>query len=375
MSGSGYKRPVGTLLPMRPRARFPRITLSLVVVATVVLAGTPAFSVTKAQVDRACAASSQALRDLEAAQIALNEATAELNDTYSRTEAVTAKEVTLRETVDLHQGTIRDTQDDVVDRAIELYMSGGNEFSTVFLSAGNVNELLTAQELVDAAADSDVSAIERLDALTTDTERLRGEILDARDVLRELGTEMEDRAAYLEQSRNEAEAARARLSSECAEIKAKYDAEQAAKAAAAAAARRGAAGGVGAINGFICPVAGSVSFINDWGFPRSGGRTHKGTDMFASRGTPLVAVMGGTVSISNNRLGGKTVYLNAGGFRFYYAHLDGWGDITNGQSVPKGYTIGYVGDTGNAKGTSPHLHFGIQTTQAVNPYPTVRAAC
>ncbi len=360
---------------MRQRARFPRITVSLVVMATVVLAGTPAFSVTKAQVDRACAASSQALRDLEAAQIALNDATTELNDTYSRTEAVTAKEVTLRETVDLHQDTIRETQGDVVDRAIELYMSGGNEFSAVFLSASSVNEILTAQELVDAAADSDVSAIERLDALTTDTERLRGEVMDARDELRELEDQMEDRAARLERVRNDAESARAKLSNECAEIKAKYDAEQAAKAAAAAAARRGAAGGAGAISGFICPVSGSVSFINDWGFPRSGGRTHKGTDMFAARGTPLVAVLGGTVSIGTNRLGGKSVYLKAGGFRFYYAHLDAWGDISNGQSVPKGYVVGYVGDTGNAKGTSPHLHFGIQTTQAVNPYPTVRAAC
>lgn len=360
---------------MRPRARFPRTILSLVVVATVVLAGTPAFSVTKAQVDRACAASSQALRDFEAAQIALNQATAELNDTYSRTEAVTANEVTLRETVDLHQGTIRETQDDVVGRAVELYMSGGSEFSTVFLTAGNVNELLTAQELVDAAADSDVAAIDRLDALTTDTERLREEVLEVRDELRELEAQMEDRAAYLEQARNEAEAARAKLSNECAEIKAKYDAEQAAIAAAAAAAKRGAAGGVGSINGFICPVAGSVSFINDWGFPRSGGRSHKGTDMFAARGTPLVAVMSGTVSIGTNRLGGKSVYLNAGGFRFYYAHLDAWGDISNGQSVSRGHVVGYVGDTGNAKGTSPHLHFGIQTNQAVNPYPTVRAAC
>ena len=149
-------------------------------------------------------------------------------------------------------------------------MSGGSDLSAVFFTADNVNEILTAQELVGAAADSDVSAIERLDALTTDTERLRGEVLDARDELRVLEGQMEERASYLEQVRNDAEAARARLSVECAEIKAKYDAEQAAKAAAAAAARRGAAGGVGPISGFICPVAGPVSFINDWGFPRSG---------------------------------------------------------------------------------------------------------
>ena len=90
MRGSGYNRPIGTLPGMRLRARFPRVTLSLVLVASVVLVGAPAGSVTKGEVDRACSASAQALRDLEAAQSALNTATAELNETYSRTEAVTA---------------------------------------------------------------------------------------------------------------------------------------------------------------------------------------------------------------------------------------------------------------------------------------------
>jgi murein DD-endopeptidase MepM/ murein hydrolase activator NlpD len=188
---------------------------------------------------------------------------------------------------------------------------------------------------------------------------------------------MEARAAELEAARNEAVAARDRLSDRCAELKSQYDAEQKARAAREAAARRGAAGGVGPIGGFICPVAGSVSFINDWGFPRSGGRSHKGTDMFAPRGTPLVAVLDGVATAGSNRLGGTTVHLRtAGGLRFYYAHLEAVAaGIGKGTPVSRGTVIGYVGDSGNARGGSPHLHFGITTNQPVNPFPTVRAAC
>jgi murein DD-endopeptidase MepM/ murein hydrolase activator NlpD len=373
---SGYSMSTGTLPRMRPRSRIARATVAFVVLA-IFLAGTPAWSVSKNDVDRACAASSQALRDLENAQAALETATAQLNEVYSKVEQVTADEVTLRETVDVHEAEIRETQDEVVTRAVEVYMGGGNDLQQVFFAADSVNQVLAAQEIVEAAADSDVGAIDRLDALTSETERLRGGVLEARDELRELQGQMEVRAEELESARNRAAIARDQLSGRCAELKAQYDAEQAARAAAEAARRRGAAGGAGAIPGFICPVAGPVSFINDWGFPRSGGRTHKGTDMFAPRGTPLVAVLDGTVSFGSGSLGGKTVHLRAAnGLRFYYAHLDAWAPgISSGQRVSKGTVIGYVGDTGNARGGSPHLHFGITTNQSVNPYPTVKAAC
>lgn len=373
---SGYSRSTGTLPGMRTRSRIVRAAVAFVVLA-VLIVGTPAWSVTKRDVENACAASAQALRDLENAQAALETATAELNDVYSRVESVTAKEVTLRETVDVHEAEIRETQGDVVDRAVEVYMGGGNDLQQVFFAAESVNQVLAAQEIVEAASESDVGAIERLGALTSDTERLRGEVLDARDELRDLQAQMEVRAEELEAARNQAASAREKLSGRCAELKVQYDAEQAARAAAEAARRRGAAGGAGAIAGFICPVAGPVSFINDWGFPRSGGRTHKGTDMFAARGTKLVAVLDGTVSFGSGSLGGKTVHLRAAnGLRFYYAHLDGWAPgVSSGQRVSKGTVIGYVGDTGNARGGSPHLHFGITTNQSVNPYPTVKAAC
>ena len=131
--------------------------------------------------------------------------------------------------------------------------------------------------------------------------------------------------------------------------------------------------------GGACPVAGAVSFSDSWGAPRSGGRTHKGVDMIAARGTPLVAIYSGRIyRLSNSSLGGKSVYMiSDAGDLYYYAHLDDFGDVSAGMQVPEGYVIGYNGSTGNAPSWLPHLHFEYHPGQgsAVNPYPLVKALC
>lgn len=127
--------------------------------------------------------------------------------------------------------------------------------------------------------------------------------------------------------------------------------------------------------GFLCPVGGATSFSDTWGAPRSGGRSHRGVDMFAAKGTPVVAPVGGTVRHRDNSLGGKSFYLDGDdGHRYYGAHLDSYG--ASGR-VEAGTVVGTVGNTGNARFTSPHLHFEIHPGggSAINPTPTVRAAC
>jgi murein DD-endopeptidase MepM/ murein hydrolase activator NlpD len=65
--------------------------------------------------------------------------------------------------------------------------------------------------------------------------------------------------------------------------------------------------------------------------------------------------------------------LGPGGQRHYYAHLDRYADIVTGQRVRPGTILGYVGTTGNAAGTPPHLHYGIyEAGGAINPYPLLR---
>lgn len=126
------------------------------------------------------------------------------------------------------------------------------------------------------------------------------------------------------------------------------------------------------------PVAGAtMSDIGSvWGDPRDGGRRkHEGNDIFAARGTPLLAVTdGAVVSIRESERGGKTVWLRdreGRSFTYYYAHLDSQ-LVRVGQLVERGDTVGTVGNTGNAKYTPPHLHFGIYRRGAIDPFSFIR---
>lgn len=99
--------------------------------------------------------------------------------------------------------------------------------------------------------------------------------------------------------------------------------------------------------------------------------------MFAAYGEPMYAVQAGVAVSSGNSLGGITVHLRADtGFEYYYAHLSDR-SFSGTKRVSRGETIGFNGNSGNARGTSPHLHFEIRPGGGapVNPYPTVRAAC
>jgi murein DD-endopeptidase MepM/ murein hydrolase activator NlpD len=100
--------------------------------------------------------------------------------------------------------------------------------------------------------------------------------------------------------------------------------------------------------------------------------------MFNSRNTPLVAVVDGTVRFSSNSLGGLSTHVYGDdGITYYYAHLESHPtNISSGQRVSAGTIVGYLGSSGNARFTSPHVHFEIRPNGvAVNPYPTVRHYC
>jgi len=112
------------------------------------------------------------------------------------------------------------------------------------------------------------------------------------------------------------------------------------------------------------PVAGRdmTGIRSRFGAPRDGGRReHHGVDIFAPRGTPVVAAVAGQVSrVRTSGLGGNVVWLRESGLdrRLYYAHLDRQA-VVEGAWVEPGDTLGFVGNTGNARTTPPHLHFGI----------------
>jgi murein DD-endopeptidase MepM/ murein hydrolase activator NlpD len=122
------------------------------------------------------------------------------------------------------------------------------------------------------------------------------------------------------------------------------------------------------------PVANlkSRGLSDTWQAPRSPRRRHEGIDIFAKKGTPIISATEGIVlRRGQNSLGGNVVWvLGPAGHQHYYAHLDQFADLSTGDIVQVGTVLGYVGNTGNAKTTPPHLHYGIYTDAgAVNPYP------
>ena len=134
----------------------------------------------------------------------------------------------------------------------------------------------------------------------------------------------------------------------------------------------------------VIPVAGVAprELRDSFRSPRSGGRVHKAIDIFAARGTPVVALTSGEiVRVGVDGLGGNVVRLRStsGRYEFYYAHLDRFAPgLRIGQTVARGDTLGTVGTTGNARATPPHLHFQMMLRDRdgegtpLNPYGLLR---
>lgn len=126
---------------------------------------------------------------------------------------------------------------------------------------------------------------------------------------------------------------------------------------------------------FTFPVAGfgPEAVISIFGDKRGSSRLHEGIDIKAPKGTPVVAVVDGFVErVKEGGNGGRQIYLrDARGRLFYYAHLDSW-TVEEYAAVRAGDQLGTVGDTGNARATTPHLHFEVllgKDREAIDPLP------
>lgn len=350
----------------------------LIVFAATFGAAQPAAGVTKSQVDEACASSAGQYEEYQRAYDAFVEASLAYEEVLQEQEALRAKRERVASIAQRREADMEATEREIQRLAVELYMQGGAGQPGLVLMADSLDQLLTGSEFLTAATGDAVETLDDLVALRADLERFQGELAQLDAELRQVEAE---RLTIMQQQQEAAQAERAaweKLSARCKQLRAQYEAQLAAERARRAARSGSAASGVGAISGFVCPFPGS-SFIDSWGFPRSGGRTHKGTDMMGPYGAPLVAASSGTVWVGNGGLGGRTIWLIAdNGYAYYYAHLSDWA-VSSGQRVSAGQVVGYNGDSGNARGGAPHLHFEIHPggrgAPAVNPYPTLVAAC
>lgn len=358
-----------------------RLLFLLVLLLVVAAVAQPVSSVTEDEVEAACADSAFALSLFEDAQARFDAATAAFAEVAAELEDVAYRQLGLRSLIEKRESEVHETRQAVKERAVEVYMAGGLPGTEVILATDTVSEFLVAAELLDAVSTNDLAIASELTALAADAQKLRDELVATQEQLAMLRQQADEFRVEMEQSLIDASNSYRDLSEECTRVKEEYEQQLARERAAAAARAAGAAGGLPpeATPGFICPMSEPISFINDWGFPRSGGRTHKGTDIFAAHGHPQVAVADGTIELRSGGLGGTALWINSDyGVRYYYAHLSAYAQgLSNGHKVTKGEVVGYTGTTGNAVGGAPHLHFGMEPPGGgwVNPYPTLARNC
>jgi len=344
-----------------------------------------AFSVTKEQVNAACRDSEAALNAYRAAQDEFLEASLAFEEAANDVARVERQQVNISGAIETRQKDMDAARGAALEKAVEMYMRGASGAPGLLLSLDNVSEAMTSSEMLAAASADDQASLDNLLALEAELSRFQVELTDVEAELRTVEAQRLEAVNRQETARDDSQAAFANLSERCKELNRTYEQERAAaaaKAAAEAQGKSGAAAGASAesTSGFICPITpGRSSFIDSWGFARSGGRAHKGTDMMADWNEPTLAVVDGVVSVRSGGLGGRVAWLvGSNGTAYYYAHLSDWA-VGSGTRVSRGQVVGYVGDSGNASGGSPHLHFEIHPggrgAAAVNPYPTLASAC
>jgi len=295
-------------------------------------------------------------RDFREAGAAYDAAYWELDETEVRINEIDAQ-------IEQTEGELLQARQLLGARLDRMYRSDSVDYLSVLLGAASFQEMVTRLDFVQRIGQADAAAIVAVETLQTQLAEER----------RTLEAERASREAALGELRAQRDALQSRLSAKQAE----YERAQAALNAAlrAASGTRATTSAAPGANGMVFPVQGACYYSDTWGASRSGGRRrHQGTDIMAARGTPCVAVLSGSVRAKNNTLGGRTIWLTAdNGWTFYYAHLDSWA-VQSGR-VSAGQVIGYVGSTGNASASSPHLHFEIHPGGggAVNPYPYLRA--
>ena len=367
--------------------------LALVVLSVVGLQGQQAAASTLDETRSQAAALRATLSELRASSaesiLRLEQAEDELG------QAVTTS-ITLERQLDEARAGSRGSDEQLRRRVSALYRSGGSVglWSTL-LDARSPRELVTRKANVDAVVAADAVVVgtaregtARLEVLERDaganaearTRAAQVAQTEAEALGRSMAEQTAALAAATEQVRVLVEEERQAAAAQATRVLLREQAvaRAAARAGASFAAQTVSLAGSYAGPAAVCPVGPVHSFTDTWLAPRSGGRQHQGTDVFAPWGAPAYAVVDGVIERwGNGGLGGITLWLRGDdGSRYYYAH-NAANVATPGTRVRAGQHVAYVGTTGNAETTPPHIHFEAHPGGggAQNPAPWLKAIC
>jgi peptidoglycan LD-endopeptidase LytH len=354
----------------RPRRSRPFLTLLGLLVAAISFArlGTgPAWSADP-RLERAHA-------HREAAQAKLDALLQRVETVHARVSDAEAQLDSLTRAKAQQQQVASAALDALSQQILDQYKHGSVDPALTLLSSGSPQEALERAQLVSLLARRSKAQIETASAAQTRMEATAAQVERTVQTLRAQKAEIDALQQRVKTELTKAQQVEDQLRAQIAQERISP-----ARPSRSRDLVDGIAGAPGLVIGSIsCPVGSPRHYSNTWGAPRSGGRTHKGVDILAPRGTPIYAYENGRITrMSTNGLGGITLYLHGdSGNQYYYAHLAGYvRSIGTGTRAAAGQHIAFVGDTGNARGI-PHLHLEVRPAGRanVNPYPFTRRAC
>jgi peptidoglycan LD-endopeptidase LytH len=370
---------------LRPRLARIAFRLSLALIITSLLLG---ISAVPAQADEISDKKQQAnsvQQQLDSLQSQMNRLASQLNATQSRLAAL--EDGIARNQADLQSSEAECSrlQKILSQRLVEMYKQGNAGALEVMLDCEDFNTFVNSYDYMARIGSQDAETIANTKSLVAGIQEKKAELDDEKAQHEEQLASLQNQEQSIQSKLTEQKALLDGLNGDVASLlSARYQSiavatsGSASSPAPSSSASRSPAPSssvprsIPGVNGLYFPVAGPHSYTNDWGAPRVVGGTHKGTDIMASWGTPLVAVTSGTVTQNSQKNAGNYIILHGdNGDSYYYMHMSSF--AASGH-VSAGQLIGYVGDTGNAKGT-PHCHFEWHPGGGgpVNPYPLLRA--
>ena len=325
----------------------------LALVLGAALVSVPAHASTGSELDSAKAR-------LDGAQAALEGVILEWQQTETDLAQARDAAAAARAEIDRLTHEIASTRRGLNDRVVAAYMSGGSFSMGVLLTADSMQDAADRLQYTQSVVQGDADLATQLAVDVEDRRRQEA-------VFSQQAAIAASKADELEGQRVELNAEIERLDALVADLRAELNASQEAQLGVGLA----VVIRPGAIQ--TCPVAGANSFVDSFGWPRSDGRTHQGTDLIAPYGTPVVSVASGTARDASNSLGGNAVVVNHdNGDWTYYAHLSSFGTMGR---VSAGTVIGKVGATGNTGVNHLHFEYHPNGGAAVNPYSMLLAVC